>query len=368
MAVEKSPHDLPRWVFPVAVIVMLAIVTLGTFFWMWRDTRPRRRPALLGAPDPVVRKDVRADSMNGAPADMSWTNGMVWISAGQFAMGTADGQPDEQPIHQVSMDGFWIDATEVTNEQFEKFVKATRYVTIAERKPDPKDFPGAPPEMLVPGSVCFNPPRDPIPLDNHYVWWKWTPGANWRHPEGPGSNIAGREKHPVVHVAWDDAIAYCQWAGKRLPTEAEWEWAARGGAAQTPRTEADIVSSNKWAANIWQGEFPALNSTADGFRATAPVATYPPNGYGLYDMAGNVWEWCADWYRPDYYTQSPGKNPVGPETSFDPNEPQTPKKVQRGGSFLCADVYCRGYRPSARGKGAPDTGLSHVGFRCVRSK
>ena len=368
MAQDKSPHDLPRWVFPVAIVVMLTIVTLGTFFWMWRDTRPRRRPALLGAPDPVVRKDVRADSINATSSDMSWTNGMAWVPAGQFPMGAADGQPDEQPVHQISVDGFWMDATEVTNAQFEKFVRATRYVTIAERKPDPKDFPGAPPEMLVPGSVCFNPPRDPIPLDNHYVWWKWTPGANWRHPEGPGSDIAGREKHPVVHVAWDDAIAYCQWAGKRLPTEAEWEWAARGGAAQLPRTEADIVASNKWTANIWQGEFPALNSTADGFRATAPVATYPPNGYGLHDLAGNVWEWCADWYRPDYYTQSPKNNPIGPETSFDPNEPQTPKKVQRGGSFLCADVYCRGYRPSARGKGAPDTGLSHLGFRCVRSK
>ena len=368
MANEKNPHDLPRWVFPAAVVGMLVIVAIGTAFWMWRDSKPRRRPALLGAPDPILPKHLRPDSSNTTSADMNWTNGMVWIPPGSFKMGAPDGQPDELPLHDVSVDGFWMDATEVTNEQFEKFVRATRYVTIAERKPDAKDFPGAPPEMLVPGSVCFNPPADAVSLENHYIWWKWTPGANWRHPEGPGSNIGGREKHPVVHVAWDDAVAYCQWANKRLPTEAEWEWAARGGAEKLPASEGDLGSGGKWTANIWQGTFPHLNSTADGFRVTAPVRTYSPNGYGLYDMGGNVWEWCADWYRPDYYAQSGMKNPIGPDTSFDPNEPQTAKRVQRGGSFLCSDVYCRGYRPSARGKGAPDTGLSHLGFRCVRSK
>src|ERR1043166_5538185 len=328
MAEEKNPHELPRWVFPVAVIGIIAVMTLATFFWMWRDSKPRRRPALLGSPDPVLPKNMRADSFT----NLSWTNGMVWIPSGTFQMGASDGQPDELPLHEGAVDGFWMDATEVTNEEFEKFVRATHYVTIAERKPDAKDFPGAPPEMLVPGSVCFNPPREPVPLDNHFIWWKWTPGANWRHPEGPDSNIAGREKHPVVHVAWDDAVAYCQWAGKRLPTAAEWEWAERGGASEAPKNEEQLISSNKWRANIWQGEFPALNSSADGFRITAPVASYPPNSYGLYDTAGNVWEWCADWYRPDYYAQSAKKNPVGPDTSFDPNEPQTAKKVQRGGS------------------------------------
>jgi formylglycine-generating enzyme len=363
MAEDRNPHDVPRWVFPVAAIGIVVLVGLSTVFWMWRDNRPRRRPALLGSPDPVIRRDVTNPSL-----DQSWTNGMVWIPAGKFIMGSVEGQPDEQPPHEVGVDGFWIDATEVTNEQFEKFVRETRYVTIAERKPDPKDFPGAPPEMLVPGSVCFNPPRDPVSLENHFVWWKWTPGANWRHPEGPGSDIIGRAKHPVVHVGWDDAVAFCHWARKRLPTEAEWEWAARGGAEKLPKVEADIVDASKWRANIWQGEFPVMNSSADGFRVTAPVATYPPNGYGLYDTAGNVWEWCADWYRADYYAQSGKQNPIGPESSLDPNEPQTPKKVQRGGSFLCSDVYCKGYRPSARGKGALDTGLSHLGFRCVRSK
>lgn len=363
MAEERNPHDLPRWVFPVAVAGILVIVTLGTLFWMWRDTRPRRRPALLGSPDPVVRREAASPT-----ADRSWTNGMVWVPAGKFLMGSLEGQPDEQPPHEVSVDGFWMDATEVTNEQFEKFARETRYVTTAERKPDPKDFPGAPTELLVPGSVCFKPPPEIQSLENHFVWWKWMPGANWRHPEGPGSSIAGREKHPVVHVSWDDAIAYCQWARKRLPTEAEWEWAARGGTGRQPRTEADLQESNKWLANIWQGAFPLTNSLADGFRFTAPVASYPAGGHGLFDLAGNVWEWCADWYRADYYAQSPKQNPVGPETSLDPNEPQTPKKIQRGGSYLCADSYSRGYRPSTRGKGAVDTGLSHLGFRCVRSK
>jgi formylglycine-generating enzyme required for sulfatase activity len=363
MADKTNSHELPRWAFPVALIGVLILVTCGTLFWMWSDSRPRRRAPLLGAPDPVVRIPSSAPS-----ADQSWTNGMVWIPRGEFPMGSDTGQPDEQPVHEVALDGFWMDNTEVTNEQFERFVRATGYITIAERKPNPADFPDAQPEMLVPGSVCFNPPRDPISLNNHYVWWKWVPGANWRHPEGPSSSIQDRAKHPVVHVAWHDALAFCQWAGKRLPTEAEWEWAARGGSDHLPASEQDMAATNKWRGNIWQGEFPALNSTADGFRITAPVATYEPNGYGLYDMAGNVWEWCADWYRHDYYSKSSKQNPVGPESSFDPNEPQTPKKVQRGGSFLCSDVYCKGYRPSARGKGALDTGLSHLGFRCVRSR
>ncbi len=362
---EKNPHDLPRWVFPAALAGMLVVVALGTVFWMARDARPRRRPALLGSPDPILPQHLRT---NTATADLSWTNGMVWIPSGKFPMGATDGQPDEQPVQQVSVDGFWMDATEVTNEQFEKFVLATKYVTVAERQPDAKEFPGAPPEMLVPGSVCFNPPREAVSLENHFIWWKWMPGANWRHPEGPGSSIRGREKHPVVHVAWDDAIAYCQWAGKRLPTEAEWEWAARGGETVLPKNEEQLIATNKWRANIWQGQFPNVNVSADGFSITAPVASYPANGYGLHDMAGNVWEWCADWYRADTYAGGPKTNPVGPGTSFDPNEPQTAKRVQRGGSFLCSDVYCRGYRPSARGKGAPDTGISHLGFRAVRSK
>ncbi|MGV3753895.1 MAG: formylglycine-generating enzyme family protein [Verrucomicrobiota bacterium] len=305
------------------------------------------------------------------PSDMSWTNGMVWIAGGKFHMGSEAGQTDEKPVRQISVDGFWMDKTEVTNDEFEKFVKATGYVTIAERKPDPKDFPGAAPEMLVAGSIVFRPPPGEVPLDNHYVWWTYVPGASWKHPEGPGSNIQGREKHPVVHVSYFDAEAYAKWAGKRLPTEAEWEFASRGGLdrkmygwgeEQTP--------GGKWVANIWQGKFPNGNSMDDGFRTTSPVGTFPPNGFGLLDMAGNVWEWCADWYAPTTYAQMPERNPQGPsqQESNDPNEPGVAKRVQRGGSYLCSDSYCTGYRPSARMKNTPDSATSHTGFRCVRAK
>jgi formylglycine-generating enzyme len=300
---------------------------------------------------------------------MTWTNDMVWIPGGTFLMGSEDGQPDEKPVHQVTVDGFWMDRTEVTNQQFEKFARETRYITIAERKPDAKDYPGVPAENLLAGSVVFTPPPGQVSLENHFAWWSYVPGANWRHPEGPNSDLKGREKHPVVHVCWEDAQAYAKWAGRRLPTEAEWEYASRGGLDRARYSWGkEQTPNNKWLANIWQGRFPNENSQADGFRATAPVGSYPTNGYGLFDMAGNAWEWCQDWYLPDYYANSPATNPPGPTTSFDPNEPGVAKRVQRGGSFLCSDVYCSGYRPSARMKASPDTGLSHSGFRCVRSK
>jgi formylglycine-generating enzyme required for sulfatase activity len=261
-----------------------------------------------------------------------------------------------------------MDKTEVANEQFAEFVRVTSYVTIAERKPDPKDFPGVPLEKLVAGSVVFAPPPGDVSLNDHYAWWQYLSGANWRHPEGPDSSIAGREKHPVVHVCWVDAMAYASWAGKRLPSEAEWEYASRGGLDRQPFLWGkDKVPGNQWQANIWQGQFPNENTLADRFRATAPVAQFPSNGYGLYDMAGNVWEWCVDWYRPDYYANSPAKNPLGPSDSFDPNEPGLAKRIMRGGSYLCSDLYCTGYRPSARMKSSPDTGLSHTGFRCAWS-
>ena len=292
---------------------------------------------------------------------------MVWIPGATFLMGSTNGQPDEGPVHEVTVGGFWMDKTEVTNEQFQKFVEAAGYVTIAERKPDAKDFPDAPPEALVPGALVFSPPEGEAGLENHFAWWKYVPGANWRHPEGPGSTIAGREQHPVVHVAWEDALAYVKWAGRRLPTEAEWEHAARGGLHSQPYIwGAAKPAAWKTTANIWQGKFPSANSREDGFRETAPVASYTANGYGLHDMAGNVWEWCADWYRPDYFAVSPKLNPQGPDSSEDPGEPGMPKRVIRGGSFLCSDVYCSGYRPSARMKSSPDTGLSHTGFRGVK--
>ena len=293
---------------------------------------------------------------------------MVWIPTGTFRMGSEEGHPDEGPVREVTLNGFWMDKTEVTNEQFAKFVEATGYVTVAERKPDPADFPGAPEELLVPGSVVFTPPRGRVSLDNHLQWWSYVPGANWRHPEGPGSSIAGKEKYPVVHVAWEDATAYAKWAGKRLPTEAEWEYASRGGLDHQPYVWGDEKHpGEKQMANIWQGEFPSENNEEDGFSGLAPVARFPANGYGLHDMAGNVWEWCSDWYHPQGYEQSSNLNPQGPAESFDPQEPGIPKKVMRGGSFMCSDVYCTGYRPSARMKSSPDTGLSHTGFRCVKT-
>jgi len=274
---------------------------------------------------------------------------------------------EAEPIHPVTVKGFWMDATEVTNEQFEQFVKATGYVTTAEKAPDPQEIlkqlpAGSPPprpESLVPGSLVFTPGARP-------VWWTWTPGADWRHPEGPGSSLSGRENHPVVHVSWDDATAYARWCGKRLPTEAEWEFAARGGLTGQSFVWGEEPSpGGRCMANVWQGKFPESNAIEDGFAATAPVATFPPNGYGLFDMAGNVWEWCSDRYDPALYRRQTGNgvivNPSGPPVVQGPEQ-----RSQRGGSFLCSTTFCSRFRPGARQGCAPDTGQSHVGFRCVR--
>ena len=304
--------------------------------------------------------------------------GMVWVPGGEFCMGISKEQlkkfpnafhfRDCQPVHKVYVDGFWMDKTEVTNEQFARFVKATNYVTGAERKPDPRDFPGVPDKDIPkePFSIVFQMPKE-ARRDDPLSWWKLVKGACWKNPEGPGSNLKGREKHPVVQVSWDDAMAYCKWAGKRLPTEAEWEFAARGGLDRKLYCWGDeLKPGGKWLCNIWQGKFPTHNSAEDGFTGTAPVGSFPPNGYGLVDMAGNAWEWCADFYRPDYYEKSPEKNPQGPKTSYDPFEPGVVKRIQRGGSFLCADNYCMRYLPGARNKGEPKSAASHTGFRCVK--
>jgi formylglycine-generating enzyme required for sulfatase activity len=296
---------------------------------------------------------------------------MVWIPGGEFAMGS-DQFPDARPVHRVAVDGFWMDVTEVTNAEFDAFVHATSYVTVAERTPQAADYPGAPPENLVAGSVVFSPPPKEVPLDDHYQWWRYQKGADWRHPEGPGSSIADRMDHPVVHVAYEDVLAYAKWAKKRLPTEAEWEFAARGGLDGKAYVWGDDFRPNgKFMANTFQGHFPDKNTGEDGFLGTSPVKAFPPNGYGLYGMAGNVWEWVTDWYRPDYYAklaEAGGvvRNPKGPDDSFDPLEPRAVKRVQKGGSFLCTDQYCSRYMPGGRGKGEPDTGTNHTGFRCVR--
>ncbi|WP_414717346.1 formylglycine-generating enzyme family protein [Telluribacter sp.] len=296
------------------------------------------------------------------------TSGMVFIPGGTFLMG-ADEFPDSRPVHQVAVDGFYMDEHEVTNAQFAEFVKATGYKTVAERPLNPADYPGVDPAMLVPGSAVFTPTLTKVSLENPLQWWRYEKGASWKQPEGPGSSIKGRENHPVVHVSYEDAAAYAKWAGKRLPTEAEWEYAARGGKGEhTYYWGDDLKPGNKWVANIYQGSFPNNNLKEDGYAGAAPVKSFPANPYGLYDMDGNVWEWCQDLYRPDTYTNSANKNPTGPTDSYDPDEPGVVKRVQRGGSFLCSDEFCIRYKAGSRGKGEVTSGSDNLGFRCVADR
>jgi formylglycine-generating enzyme required for sulfatase activity len=315
-----------------------------------------------------------------AAAASSGPAGMVWIEGGTFQMGSTGpfSKPDERPVHRVTLDGFWISRTPVTNAQFRRFVEATGYVTTAEKPPRMEDIlsqlpPGTPPppaSALVAASMVFKPAERPVSMGNPLVWWTWMEGADWRHPQGPGTDIEGLDDHPVVHVSWFDAQAYADWAGMSLPTEAQWEYAARGGHEQRSYIWGEqALTAGSRRINTWQGQFPYLNTRTDGFVNTSPVGQYAPNDYGLYDMAGNVWEWVQDWYRPDAYARrenaDPSLNPTGPVSSYDPADPHTPKRVTRGGSFLCNDTYCAGYRPSARMKTSPDTSLSHTGFRVV---
>lgn len=297
---------------------------------------------------------------------------MVDIPGGTFLMGNDLGPEDERPAHEVTVRGFAMDKTEVTNAQFAAFVKATGYVTVAERKPTQEMYPDADPKLLVPGSATYRPVAasvDPRTWDTgHPPWWKYVAGASWRHPDGPPSDLRDKSAYPVVHIAWEDAAAYARWAGKRLPTEAEWEYAARGG---LPRQEyawgADKQGTRgKWFANTFQGKFPYEDDGADGFKGVAPVATFPANGYGLHDMSGNVWEWCADYYDSGYYRASPKENPPGPAVGEKEGAQQ--QRVRRGGSYLCDDSYCRRYVPDARDKNPEDSGASHTGFRCVQDQ
>jgi formylglycine-generating enzyme required for sulfatase activity len=381
---KKRQTQLPQPVIATAsrkwIWVMVACLAIaGVVGWViYSEQRPARAPAAEAAPEPAFKPTVPNSSSPPASAPES----MVWIPGGEFSMGTEDppdmsagamnSMADARPIHRVYVDGFWMDKTDVTNEQFEQFVKATGYVTVAEEKPRAEDYPGALPQNLVAGAVVFAPPDHPVSLDNHYQWWSYVRGANWRHPSGPNSDLKGRENYPVVHIAYRDAVAYAKWAGKRLPTEAEWEFAARGGLSGKLYDWGDDFRPNgKWMANTYQGNFPLKDTGEDGHLGIAPVAQFPPNGYGLYDMAGNVWQWTSDWYRPDYYAQlaaggNVAHNPQGPDSPYDPSEPTEKKKVHRGGSFLCTDQYCSRYMVGGRGKGEVSTGTNHLGFRCVR--
>ncbi|MFE3289325.1 formylglycine-generating enzyme family protein [Rhodococcus sp. NPDC059234] len=295
------------------------------------------------------------------------------VPAQIFTMGSDRHYPEEGPAHRVEVDAFAIEARQVTNAQYATFVEDTGYRTVAERPLDPAEFPGAPAENLQPGSMVFVPTPGPVDLRHINQWWRWTPGASWQHPDGPGSSTAGRRDHPVVHIAHEDAQAYAGWAGRALPTEAQWEAAARGGLEHTEFTWGDHAESDeKRLANYWHGDFPWRAD--QGYGTTAPVASYPPNPYGLFDMAGNVWEWTDDWYAEGHaggHSCCAPRNPRGPavEESYDARQPQfrTPRKVIKGGSFLCADSYCRRYRPAARRPHMIDTGMSHIGFRCVSS-
>ncbi len=381
--IAPEPKTLRRSVW--SLIALAGVVAVVAFAVFHSSFSPASQPTVVTSqPTPGTGETTAFTPTipNTTPAPAPAPDGMVWIPGGEFSMGAMDppatteagmhGAADARPIHRVYVDGFWMDKTDATNEEFARFVKATGYVTIAERTPRAEDFPGAPPENLVAGSIVFSPPDHPVELNNHFQWWSYEKGANWRHPEGQKSNLKGREKYPVVQVAYPDALAYAKWAGKRLPTEAEWEFAARGGLTGKRYPWGDeFQPGGKWMANTHQGHFPNTDTADDGYAGISPVARFPPNGYGLYDMAGNVWQWTSDWYRPDYYQRLAAaggvtRNPQGPDTPFDPAEPNEKKKVHRGGSFLCTDQYCSRYVVGTRGKGEVTTGTNHLGFRCLK--
>lgn len=306
---------------------------------------------------------------------------MIKIPGGKFLMGSDNFYPEEKPVHEVTVDGFWMDKYEVTNEQYEKFVNETGYVTVAERPLDPVDYPTVDPALLVPGALIFQKTKGPVNLNDYHNWWRWVPGTCWDHPKGPDSSIKGREKYPVVHIAYEDAEAYCKWIGKELPSEAEWEFAARGGLDGMNFTWGQMdLQLQTPLANTWQGEFPYQNLLIDEYEGSSPVGSFPSNGYGLFDMAGNVWEWTSDWYVAHLDDSAnefkscctPAVNPrvTSPGGSYDVRQPQIkiPRKVVKGGSHLCAPNYCLRYRPAARQPQMIDTGMSHIGFRCIFRK
>jgi len=331
---------------------------------------------LLGRIPKQIKSSLIIDEPQLATADREHLVGMVWIPGGTFVMGNSYGPPDEAPRRALALDGFWMDALEVTNGRFQEFVDATGYITLPERKPELRsvkkgtnfDQLAILEEKNQPGSICSLPiaSRDEIDDRGPYSWWQYVPGASWKHPEGPESSITDRMDHPVVHVSWLDVQKYCRWAERTLPTEAQWEYASRGGHNGRIYPWGNVRQPNgKWLQNIWQGEFPVEDTGEDGYTGTAPVGSFEPNDYGLHDMSGNVWEWCSDYYRPDSYLTSAVHNPSGPDDSWDPLEPDLINRVQRGGSFMCSEQYCIGYRVASRMKGEEDTGVFHTGFRTI---
>jgi formylglycine-generating enzyme len=373
---SAKSEQATRWLFYVGLVVLALAIAAAIFVARWfsktavdSSVHHSAKHSASGHRD---QHSAALVGINSTPPPGPAPEGMVWIPGGTFWMGCDDcDMPDTQPVHLVSIDGFWMDRTPVTNSQFTQFVNATSYITVAERKPDPKDYPGVEPDKLVPGSAVFNSPPQDVPLDEITQWWSYVPGASWKHPEGPATTIQGREDHPVVQISWEDAVAFAKWAGKRLPTEAEFEFAARGGLDRNHYAWGDdLKPGGKWSANIWQGRFPSSNLVEDGYLRTSPVTAFPANGFGLYDVGGNVWQWCSDWYRPDYFaTLAENKvshNPQGPADSYDPDEPGARKRVQKGGSFLCSDRYCSRYLVGSRGRGSIDSGGSNTGCRCVK--
>ncbi|TCN57506.1 formylglycine-generating enzyme family protein [Flavobacterium circumlabens] len=371
------------WIFAI-----LTITTISIAYGFTKFIVPKEKSAAMDCTEATASKassefEPTIVNKNSAPAKAP--KGMVWIPGGEFSMGSNVEDEslcsikgitkDAAPIHRVYVDGYFMDETEVTNEQFAKFVNATGYVTVAEQKPTQEEFPDAPPENLIAGSVIFSPTPAAVNLNDFLQWWSYVGGTDWKHPLGPESSIKGKEKYPAVQITYEDAAAYAKWAGKRLPTEAEWEFAARGGKTGNLYAWGNTLKPNgKFQANIYQGHFPIKDGDTgeDGFKGIAPTAQFKPNAYGLYDMAGNVWEWVNDWYSPSYYSElnkdgKTAKNPQGPDSYNDPNDPTEKKRVHRGGSFLCTDQYCTRYMVGTRGKGEIRSAANHLGFRCVKS-
>ncbi len=382
--IAPNPWRLTRVTAWFAIGFIGTLASIGLFIAL--RSSPKQQPTHGSLPSSILSNAFYPTVPNREAPITNAPTGMVYIPGGEFSMGcdvagdSLCGLPgltqDAIPVHRVYVDPFWMDCTEVTNAQYAQFANATGYVTVSEQTPTASELPDVPTDMLQAGSAVYAPTSTPVSFVGFPQWWAYVPGANWRHPEGTSSDIQGRENFPVVHIAYEDAVAYATWAGKRLPTEAEWEFAARGGQTAKLYPWGDsLIVDGKHQANIYQGYFPLRggDTGTDGFQELAPVAQYEPNPYGLFDVSGNVWEWVSDWYRPDYYEQLKrrgeiARNPTGPSSSFDPSEPGEKKRVHRGGSFLCSDKYCTRYMLGTRGKGEIRSASNHLGFRCVKDR